>query len=105
MTTRTAVPERSAGSRRSPCPRAATPAEAPPRYCRSRDLPRLLALWPNGLEDLSPQAHARLVAKLRAALRAERMRGLGGHWSYDLARHRQLLVAYRAEHALLADAR
>jgi hypothetical protein len=42
---------------------------------------------------------------LRRALRAERQRGIGGHWSYDLARHAQLLHAYRAEaKAYLRDA-
>jgi hypothetical protein len=74
-------------------------------YCRVRDLPRLLALWPHEIEDPSPAAHVRLVTKLRAALRAERQRGLSGHWTYDLARHRHLLAAYRAEHALLTAER
>jgi hypothetical protein len=91
--------------RRSPGPRASAPAGTQAAYCRVRDLPRLLALWPHEIEDPSPAAHVRLVAKLRAALRAERQRGLSGHWTYDLARHRHLLAAYRAEHALLTAER
>ena len=37
----------------------------------------------------------RLLAVLRRALRAERNRGLTGHWTYDLSRHAQLLAIYR----------
>jgi hypothetical protein len=68
-------------------------------YVRARDLPKLVPLWPSEIEALSRAEHARLLAKLRRALRAERQRGLGGHWAYDLARHAQLLRAYRAETA------
>jgi hypothetical protein len=66
-------------------------------YVRARDLPKLLPLWPSEVGAMSIADHARLLAKLRRALRSERQRGLGGHWSYDLARHAQLLRAYRAE--------
>ena len=66
-------------------------------YERARDLPKLLPLWEWELETPSEAEHARLLARLRRALRAERQRGLGGHWTYDLARHAQLLRAYRAE--------
>jgi len=51
-------------------------APAAATYLRSRDLPKLIALWPHDL-----------LAKLRRAPRAERRRGLAGHWSYDLNRH------------------
>jgi hypothetical protein len=68
-------------------------------YVRARDLPKLVGLWPCELEATSLAERARLLAKLRRALRAERRRGLGGHWTYDLARHAQLLRAYRAEAA------
>jgi hypothetical protein len=64
---------------------------------RARDLPKLVPLWPREIAAMSIADHARLLAKLRRALRAERQRGIGGHWSYDLARHAQLLRAYRAE--------
>ncbi len=66
-------------------------------YERMRDLPGLLALWPWELEDTSLEAHQKLVAQLRKALRAERQRGIAGHWTYDVARHARLLAAYRSE--------
>ena len=67
-------------------------------------LRRLLPLWPHELADESPQGRLRVVARLRKALRAERRRGLAGHWTYDLARHVELVRLYRAEAAALADA-
>jgi hypothetical protein len=70
-----------------------------PDYVRRRDLPRLLPLWPSEIETLDLGAHARLLARMRRALRLERQRGIGGHWAYDLARHAALLRAYRAETA------
>lgn len=66
-------------------------------------LGRLLPLWPHELEDESVPARLRIVAKLRKALRAERRRGLAGHWTYDLARHVELLRLYRAELAALRE--
>lgn len=69
----------------------------PGRYDRLRDLPRVLPLWPDEIADTSAAGRLRLLAMLRRALRAERQRGIAGHWSYDLARHRNLLEAYRAE--------
>jgi hypothetical protein len=71
-----------------------------PAYDRTRDLPGLIAVWPAELVDTSEEGRRRLIAKLRRALRAERRRGLMGHWTYDLARHAQLLVAFEAEYAL-----
>jgi hypothetical protein len=70
---------------------------------RVRELSRLLPLWPDEIADESPGARRRLVAIMRRALRAERQRGIGGHWTYDLARHAQLLEAYRTELAALKD--
>ncbi len=75
----------------------AHPSKGPMPYCRARDLPRLLALWPREIADTSPTGQAHMVVKLRQALRAERRRGAAGHWTYDVARHAQLLAAYRAE--------
>ena len=75
------------------------------RYVRSRDLPRLLPLWPNEISTKDGNEHLRLLAKLRRALRCERQRSLGGHWAYDLARHAHLLRAYRAEMAAFLAAR
>lgn len=66
-------------------------------YVRARDLPKLVGLWPHEIEPSTACEHARLLAKLRRALRAERRRGLSGHWAYDLVRHAQLVRAYRAE--------
>lgn len=44
------------------------------------------------------------LAELERMLRAERERGVEGHWAYDLPRHRTMLEVYRtkkaeAEHA------
>ena len=80
-------------------PRAPTASRAPTQhgYVRARDLPKLVPLWPAEYQNMTRAGHARLLARLRRALRAERQRGIGGHWSYDLARHAQLLRAYRAE--------
>ncbi len=71
-------------------------------YARARDLPKLIALWPHELEDHSQEGTLRVLAKLRRALRAERRRGLAGHWSYDLNRHLGLLSAYKGELARLS---
>ena len=66
-------------------------------YVRSRDLPRLLALWPHEIEDQTELGRRHLLAKLRRALRTERRRAHAGHWTYDLNRHLGLLSAYRGE--------
>jgi hypothetical protein len=42
-----------------------------------------------------------MLTKLRGALRAERRRGIAGHWTYDLARHVELLHLYRQELAMV----
>ena len=76
-----------------------TPTPVAASYQRARDLPRLLPLWPHEIEIASIAEHARLLARMRRALRMERQRGIAGHWTYDLARHAQLLCAYRAETA------
>jgi hypothetical protein len=72
-----------------------------PRIDRRAALGRLLPFWPYELEDQSLPARLRIIARLRKALRAERRRGLAGHWTYDLARHVELLRLYRAELAAL----
>jgi hypothetical protein len=74
-----------------------TAAHRPSSYDRTRDLPRLLAFWPNEIAILDPEAQRTLVNRLRRALRSERRRGIAGHWTYNLARHADLLRAYRAE--------
>lgn len=74
--------------RTSTCPRS---------YDRRTELPRVLPLWPHELDDESPDGRLSIVCKLRRALRAERRRGVAGHWTYDLARHVELLRVYRLE--------
>jgi len=64
-----------------------------------------MALWPHKLDDESQEGMFRVLAKLRRALRAERSRGLAGHWSYDLNRHLGLLSAYKGELAALRASR
>lgn len=79
----------------SPRPR---PAAAPAKpYDRRTEIARILPLWPHELDDDSPEGRLRILSKLRSALRAERRRGLAGHWTYDLARHVELLRVYRLE--------
>jgi hypothetical protein len=66
-------------------------------YHRRAELPRVLPLWPHELDDETPEGRRNIVCKLRRALRAERRRGVAGHWTYDLARHVELLRVYRLE--------
>ena len=66
-------------------------------YSRTRDLPKLIALWPHELDDASAEGCRLVLGKLRRALRAERRRASSGHWSYDLNRHLALVTAYKAE--------
>jgi hypothetical protein len=78
-------------------PRQATsPAKA---YDRRTAIARILPLWPHELDDDSPEGRRSILARLRRALRAERRRGIAGHWTYDLARHVELLRVYRLEAA------
>jgi hypothetical protein len=65
----------------------------------------VLALWPHELDDVSTAGRQNLLVKLRRALRAERRRGIAGHWTYDLARHCELLHLYRQELAMLKASR
>jgi hypothetical protein len=66
-------------------------------YDRARDLPRLLPLWPEELADETREGREALVERLGSLLRQERRRGQAGAWGYDVARHRQLLIAWRSE--------
>ena len=89
-----AGPSRRPAARPAPI-RAMRPAQR--EYDRRTTLCRVLALWPREIEDDSPAGRLLIVARLRRALRAERQRGLAGHWTYDLARHAELLRAYKRE--------
>ena len=66
------------------------------------ELARLLPMWPHELTDMSIAGRQKRLALLRRALRAERRRSIGGHWSYDLARHAALLRYYDREMRELA---
>ncbi len=70
-------------------------------YDRTTDLPRLLPLLAADLQTPTREAHARLVALLRRALRAERIRASRRHWTYNPARHAALVRALRHEVAAL----
>lgn len=82
-------------------PSATAPRPPASGYDRRRAIARVLPLWPHELEDESATARKWIVAKLHSALRAERRRGVAGHWTYDLARHVELLRVYRQELAAL----
>jgi len=71
----------------------------PSRDAHLAALARLLPLWPHELSDPSPAGFDRRLSLLRKALRAERHRGLAGHWTYDLGRHSALLRCYQQEAA------
>ncbi|MDX2265329.1 MAG: hypothetical protein NW215_10200 [Hyphomicrobiales bacterium] len=70
-------------------------------YRRHVQLPKLLPLWPEELDDETPEGAAKIVGKLRRALIAERRRGRSRAWSYDINRHMALLDALEAETAAL----
>ncbi len=72
-------------------------------FDRQAELPRVLPLWPHEIADESLAGRQRIIAKLARALRAERSRGIAGHWTYDLARHSALLRIYRLELAASRD--
>ncbi len=48
-------------------------------YDRSRDLPRLLAVWPCEVEDSSENARLDVLEKLRRALRTQKRQADAGH--------------------------
>jgi hypothetical protein len=71
-------------------------------YDRMRDLPGLIRLDPFAPVPDTADAAKAIVARLQAALRAERNRARSGHWTYDLNRHIALRQAYLAETGRLA---
>lgn len=72
-------------------------------YDRSRDLPRLLSVWPHEVGDCSDSARLNLLERLRRALRAQKRRADACHWGYDLNRHLALFCAYKSELGALAE--
>ena len=72
------------------------------RYERTRDLPRLVPMWPSEMAaaDASVAGHLKLIGLLAKALRIERRCGVAGRWTYDAGRHRNLVAAIAAEREL-----
>ena len=83
-------------------PRGGAIGPPPPQDDRRTAIAKVLAVWPHEIEDETLAGRERLLARLRSALRAERRRGISGHWTYDLARHVELLRIYRAELAAIS---
>lgn len=94
-------PQRWPHVRGAPCTSVKPNSLSPRAYDRCTELARVLPLWPHELADESPIGRLRIISKLRRALRAERRRGIAGHWTYDLARHAELLRIYRIEFSSL----
>jgi hypothetical protein len=65
-------------------------------------LPRLIAVGPEELADVSRTGRSVIIRRLLRALRGERVRGRAGHWSYSLDRHVGLVQALAAERSSLA---
>lgn len=59
-------------------------------------------IWPHEVEDRSISGRRSLIAKLEAACRADRARGLVNSWDYSMARHNALLRVLMRERAALA---
>ena len=70
-------------------------------YSRSRDLPKLLTLPPDEIEDGGTPATERIVSRLAVRTRAQAALGRRRHWSYDLNRHLALLTALRPSARIL----
>jgi len=66
-------------------------------------LARLLHLWPAEVDEFASTDAQRLVALIERALRAERRRGITGHWAYDISRHAALVQARAALRRNKAD--
>jgi hypothetical protein len=102
-------PNSTRGGRADCMPGVAARAEAirpsPPLDNRRAAIAEVLAVWPHEIEDETLAGRERLLTRLRSALRAERRRGISGHWTYDLARHIELLRIYRAELAAVSRCR
>lgn len=86
-------------------PPAAVSGGPPDARDRDQEIARLVGLWPAEIADVSPNGRAHLIGKLKQVLKAERLRGRAGHWTYDLARHAALLGVLRRERAALAALR
>lgn len=76
-------------------------ASRAPRMTRAQ-IDRLVPLTDAERADLSPPGRRTVIGRLARALRAERRRGVAGHWTYDLNRHLALKQALASERAGLA---
>lgn len=74
-------------------------------YNRQRDLPKLIAVWPRELEDMSLGGTEAIIAHIKKVLNAVRVSAIADHWSYDLGRHVGLMCALRAEERRLTALR
>jgi len=74
-------------------------------YMRVRDLPKLLKLAEDDLEQFTIAGTERIVERLTRAARAQGTLGRRRHWSYDMNRHLAVLIALKAERASLAHLR
>lgn len=62
-----------------------------------------LALWPWERAEMRSMDIEGWRKRLTSALITERRRGLAGHWTYDLARHRTLKSLSERLDAIVAD--
>lgn len=73
-------------------------ASRAPAMSRAR-IARLVPMTETERSDVSPAGRLEIIRRLERALRAERRRGMAGHWTYDLNRHLALKQAVAAERA------
>jgi hypothetical protein len=80
-----------------------TPKLADAQFQRSPGLEQLLGIPRGEAEDYSLEGRLSVIAKLKAARRAEVARGRSGSWLYDLNRHLNLCGALRREYDALTE--
>ena len=73
------------------------------RSRRPKQLSQLLGIKEAEAGDESVAGRLVLIAKLKAARRAEIKRGQANSWIYDVNRHLNLCAALRAEYEALTD--
>lgn len=60
-------------------------------------------LYRDAWEDTSPEGRRVVIEAVRDWLRAERQRGLAGHWTYQLPRHTAVYKAWKIEQTLAGE--
>ncbi len=68
---------------------------------RSKNLGRLLGIHDREAADTSVSGRLSVIAKLKAAKRAEISRGQAGSWLYDVNRHLSICTYLRKEYEAL----